>query len=179
MPEATGTKRAHLPAPSEHAPYYSRYIDLLEDRPIVEILEEQGKSTLAFLRSIPENRGQHRYEAGKWSILEVIGHVNDAERVFSHRALRFGRGDTTPLPSFEHEDYVRTAGSDARSIRDLADEFEAIRRSTLALFRSFRPEDLDRSGVAAENRVTVRALGGIIAGHERHHGRILRERYLT
>jgi len=179
MPEATGTKRAHLPAPSEHAPYYSRYIDLLEDRPIVDTLEEQGKSTLELLRSIPEQRGHHRYAPEKWSIQEVIGHVNDAERVFSHRALRFGRGDTTALPSFEHDDYVRAAASDARTIRDLADEFEAIRRSTLALFRSFRPEDLDRSGIAAENRVTVRALAGIIAGHERHHVRILRERYLA
>jgi len=179
MPEATGVKRKHLPAPSEYLAYYGRYIDLLEDRPLVELLEEQGKSTLELFRSIPEVRGSHRYAPGKWSIKEMIGHVNDGERVFSHRALRFGRGDTTPLPSFEHDDYVRTANSDARSLRDLADEFEAIRRSTLALFRSFTEEDFARSGIAAENRVTVRALAGIIAGHERHHVTILRERYLV
>jgi len=179
MPEATGTKRKHLPDPSEYAAYYGRYIDLLEDRPIPEILEEQAKTTLAFLRSIPESSGTHRYEPGKWSIKDLIGHVNDAERVFSHRALRFARADTTALPSFEHDDYVRAARSETRSLRDLIDEFEAIRRSTVALFRSFGVEELARSGIAAENRVSVRALGGIIASHERHHVRILKERYLA
>jgi len=179
MPEATGLTHTHLPGPTEYAPYYGRYIGLLEDRPLLDILAEQIRGTLELLRSLPEAKGNHRYAPDKWSVKEVVGHVIDGERVFGYRALRFGRGDTTALPGFEQDDYVRAAGFDARTLRALTDELEAVRRSTILLFQGFSAEALARSGVASENRMSVRALGSVIAGHERHHVRVLRERYLV
>jgi hypothetical protein len=179
MPETTGLTRTHLPEPTEYAPYYGKYIDLLEDRPLLDMLGEQIQGTLELLRSIPETKGGHRYAPDKWSIKEVVGHVIDAERVFGYRALRFSRGDATALPGFEQDSYVRAAGFDTRTLRALTDELEAVRRSTIFLFEGFSREAFARSGVASENRMSVRALGGVIAGHERHHVRVLRERYLV
>jgi hypothetical protein len=109
---------------------------------------------------------------------EVVGHVIDAERVFSYRALRFGRSDATQLPGFEQDDYVRAGGFAARSLRHLTDELEAVRRATVLLYEGFDEEHWSRKGIASANPVTVRSLAYIIAGHELHHVKILKERYL-
>nr|MBA3558910.1 DinB family protein [Gemmatimonadaceae bacterium] len=114
----------------------------------------------------------------KWSIKEVIGHMADTERVFCYRALRFARGDGTPLPSFDENDYVLNANFAQRTIMDLADEYDAVRRATILLFRNFSPDAFMRIGTASEREFTVRALVYIVAGHERHHLALLRERYL-
>lgn len=167
------------PAQSEHAPYYSRYVDLVPDGPIIEVLRSQAKETLELLRSIPEAKGNHAYAQGKWTIKEVFGHVVDSERVFSYRALRIGRGDATPLPGFEQDDYVPHGGFASRTLHDLADELEAVRRATLLLFEGFPRDAGARMGTASGNPVSVQALAYIIAGHERHHVKVLRERYLT
>ncbi len=167
------------PAQSEHAPYYSRYIDLVPDGPIVEVLRSQVRETMELLRSIPEAKGNHAYAPGKWTIKEVFGHVIDSERVFSYRALRIGRGDATPLPGFEQDDYVPQGGFASRTLQDLADELEVVRRATLLLFEGFPKDAWARMGTASGNPVSVQALAYIIAGHERHHVKVLRERYLT
>src|SRR4029077_5181557 len=120
----------------------------------------------------------HRYAPGKWSIKEVIGHVSDAERVFSHRALRFARGDRTRLPGFDEKAYTPAGRFDARPLPDLAAELDAVRHATIALFAGLDSEALARRGPANNKEVSVRALAYIIAGHERHHVGILRERYL-
>jgi hypothetical protein len=108
----------------------------------------------------------------------LVGHLIDAERVFAYRALRFARGDRTPLPGFEQDDYVAGGNFDARTLADLTDELEQVRRATLALLRPLDAERWRRTGTASDNEVSVRALAHIIAGHELHHLRILRERYL-
>ena len=166
------------PLTSEYAPYYDRYISRVPDGEIVATLGTQLDETLALFRSIPESRGDFRYAEGKWSIKELIGHVIDGERVFAYRALRFGRGDTTPLPGFEQDDFVRGADFNKRSLRDLTDEYEHVRRSTISLFGSFEPEAWDRRGTANDDEVSVRGIAYIVAGHERHHIEILRTRYL-
>jgi hypothetical protein len=166
------------PGRDEYAPYYDKYVSLVPAGDIVGTLERQLADTLALLRSIPEDRANSAYEPGKWSVKEVIGHVSDTERVFSHRALRFGRGDRTPLPGYEQDDYVRAAGFGARTLSSIADEFARVRAATAALFRSFDEEAWARRGTANDNEVSVRALAHILAGHELHHIKILRERYL-
>jgi len=143
------------PDATEFHPYYGRYIEKVPDGPIVDVLTSGMEETLSLLRSIPEARADHRYADGKWSIKEVVGHVIDAERVFSYRA-NFG----------------------ARTLRDLTDEYEAVRHATIELFRHFDESQLSLRGTAADNPVSVRALGYITAGHEIHHRAILRERYL-
>jgi hypothetical protein len=130
------------------------------------------------IRSIPEARGDHRYAEGKWSVKEVIGHVIDTERVFAYRALQFARGDATPLAGFEQDDYVRCGSFDKRSLSDLADEYEQVRRATISLFANLDQGAWTRRGTANKNEVSVRGLAFIVAGHERHHVEILRTRYL-
>lgn len=166
------------PESSEYAPYYEKYVSLVPDADLVETLRRQGAETLALLRSLGEGRGDHRYEPGKWSVKQLVGHVNDGERIFSYRVLAIARGDRQPLPGMDQEEYMAGVDFDARTLADLADEFEAVRNATLHLLRHLSPEAWARRGTASDNEVTVRALAYIIAGHEAHHVRVLRERYL-
>ena len=166
------------PEANEYAPYYERYVSLVPDADLVETLERQGAETVALLRGLSEEQGAHRYEPGKWSVKQLVGHVCDGERIFSYRALAFARGDSQPLPGMEQDEWMAGVDFDARTLADLADEFEALRRSTVLLFRHLSPEAWARRGTASDNEVSVRALAYILAGHEAHHIRILRERYL-
>ena len=166
------------PGKDEYAPYYEKYTSLVPEGDVVETLERQLGETLALLRSVDEGRAGSRYEPGKWSVKEVVGHILDAERIFAYRALRFARGDRTELSGFEQDGYIEAASFDARTLADLAEEYEHVRRSTLKLFGNLSDEAWLRRGTASENGVSVRALAHIIAGHELHHVRILRERYL-
>jgi hypothetical protein len=166
---------------SEAAEYYFTYIDQVALAPgedICDRLASQTDEVLKVFGSISEDRSLHRYAPDKWSLREVLGHINDAERVFTFRALWFARGFDSPLPSFDQGPAVAAAGAHARSWSSLVDEFRSIRAASLALFRSLPAEAWARSGVASGSPVTVRALAFITAGHVAHHVRILRERYL-
>ena len=165
------------PAASEYAPFYARYVDGVPDGDLPSILQAQLNQVLSFARGLSEERGGHRYAPGKWSIREVLGHMVDVERIFAYRALRIARGDATPLAGFEENAYVQAGRFDARTLADLAEEYEAVRRATLHLFRHLDDEALARSGTANGADVSVRALAWIIAGHERHHLGMLRGAY--
>jgi DinB superfamily len=173
MPELLIVK----PEEDEHAPYYGRYIDLVPDGDILGTLAGQIGVTLTELRLISDADSLMRYAPGKWSVREVVGHMIDAERIFGYRALRFARADKTPLPGFEQDDYIVAASFDARPWADLIDEFYAVRRSNLAMFRGLTPEAWLRKGIANDNPMSVRAAAYMIAGHERHHLGIIREKY--
>lgn len=166
------------PAPSEYIPYYGTYIQQVPDGDVLELLERQVDETCDLLRRVPASRWRHRYAPGKWSLAEVVGHVIDAERVFVHRALRFARGDQTPLPGFDENAWAPRSGYDARPLPDILGELRAQRLASLAFFRSLDDEAVGRTGTANNAPISVRALLWIIAGHERHHVRVLRERYL-
>lgn len=166
------------PSPSEHAPYYGRYIERVPDGEILAILESQIAETVKLLGSLPEEKTLARYAPGKWSIREVVGHMCDVERVFGYRALRFARDDATPLPGFEQEDYAREGRFDSRPMKDLLAELVAIRRASLLLFRGFSDAAWARAGTASGYVISVRSVPFILAGHERHHVGVIRERYL-
>ncbi len=167
------------PAETEHPPYFGRYITLVPEGDILEILARQRGATLDLLRGLPEATGDLRYAPGKWTVKELVGHVSDAERVFGYRALRFGRNDPTPLAGFEEDDYVRDASFNAHTLADLAAGFAAVRDSTIFLFKQMSAEASTRRGPASGAEISVRALGYIIAGHELHHLNVLRSRYLN
>jgi hypothetical protein len=167
------------PSSSEYAPFYAGYVAGVPDGDLIALLEEQGQETLALLGAISEEQSNYRYAPGKWTVREVLGHIMDGERVFSYRALTFARGDAGPLPSFDENAWAAASNAGRRTMKDLLGEYRAVRAATVALFRSFGEEELARSGVASKNPVTVRALAYIVAGHERHHLKILRERYLS
>ena len=166
------------PKADEYADYYGRYIGRVPEAPVLETLERQIAGTMELLRAVPEERGGHRYAPGKWSMKEVLGHVTDAERIFATRALCFARGEAQPLPGMEQDEYVAAAGFDRRPLAGILDELEAVRRASLALFAGLGPDDWMRRGVASGCTFTVRAMPWILAGHERHHVDVLRERYL-
>jgi hypothetical protein len=165
------------PGADEHSPYYAKYIELVPDGNLVDLLVEQQLDTLGMLRRVDDDRGVYAYAPGKWTIKEVVGHICDAERVFSYRALRFARGDATPLASFDENAYAPAGRFNDRRIGSLIDEFQSIRAATVHVFRYLDDEEMARRGVASGNPISVRALGFIIAGHERHHASLLRERY--
>jgi hypothetical protein len=167
------------PDPSEYAPYYGKYITLVGGLDVVAALEDQPRETLALLSTLSEEHGDYRYAPGKWTIKEMLGHVIDAERVFSYRALRFARNDGTPLASFEQDDYVRSGNFGDCRLADLIEEFVCVRRATVWLFRQLSLEAWMRRGVASGNPVSVRAVAYIIAGHELHHRTVLREKYIA
>jgi hypothetical protein len=165
------------PAPGDYAPYAEQYVVLVRGDDIVETLRIQLKQTATLFSGRSERDGNFRYAPDKWTVKEVVGHVADTERVFAYRAMRIARGDQTPLPGFEQEDYVRAARFGARKLADVVEEYADVRQASLALFNSLDEEAWLRHGVASENRVTVLALAYLIAGHELHHRKILEERY--
>jgi D-serine deaminase-like pyridoxal phosphate-dependent protein len=167
------------PDATEYAPFYAGYVAGVPDGDIVAVLRAGGEELASTLASIPESRGGFRYAEGKWSVREMIGHMIDAERIFAYRALRLARGDATPLPGFEQDDYVRTAGSEARTVADLAEELHAVRAATVRLFASLPDDAWTRRGVVNGREASVRALAYVTAGHAVHHLRVLRERYLA
>jgi hypothetical protein len=167
------------PDTTEAAEYYFTYISKVPDGDICAILERQQADTLALLRGISDERSLHRYAPDKWSIREVVAHLNDTERVFAFRALWFARGFDSPLPSFDQNVAVPASRADDRSCASHVDEFGAVRQATVALFRNVAPEAWGRRGIASGNPFTVRALAWISAGHVTHHAGIVRERYLS
>jgi hypothetical protein len=166
------------PHTTEAASYYFRYIDLITSDDIVPAFESQMAEMLQFLKGINEEQSLHSYEPGKWTIREVLNHVNDGERVFAGRAFWFARGFTDALPSFEQDIAVEMAHANNTSWAELVEEFKNVRLATISFFKSLPHEAWDRTGVASDNPVSVRALAYIIAGHVTHHMNVLREKYL-
>ena len=174
---STATARLR-PQPGEYSPYHDNYISLVKDNDALAALEDQRRQMVLLLSGRTEADGDLRYAPDKWSLKEVLGHINDTERIMSYRALRISRGDQTPIEGFEQDDYVRIAPFARRSLADLIEDYIAVRRATISLFRNLEEPAWTRRGVANKNEVTVRALAFIIAGHELHHRRIIEEKYL-
>ncbi len=166
------------PQPGEYAPYYDRYISLVPGNDVLAALEDQRRQMILLLSGLTEADGDLRYAPDKWSLKEVLGHINDTERIMSYRALRIARGDATPIEGFEQDDYVRIAPFADRPLADLIEDYIAVRRATVSLLRNLDEPAWTRCGVANKNEISVRALAYIIAGHELHHRRIIEEKYL-
>lgn len=164
------------PAPDEFAPYYGRYIDLVKDD-ILGALRENGEETRRLLASLPDTKADFRYAPEKWSVKEVVGHMTDAERIFTYRALRFARADETPLPGFDENSFVEESRFSQRSLSNLLDEFGTVRAASIAFFENLDEAAWNQAGVANDVRMSVRAIAFAIAGHELHHRKILVERY--
>jgi hypothetical protein len=160
-------------------PFYKNYVKQIDEPDMLQALRISGHRMQELVHSIPDNKADFAYAPGKWTVRELLCHLMDAERIFSYRALRFGRNDKTPLPGFEENDYAPQANAAGRSLQKIASEMVHLRASTIDLFESFTPEMLTRKGTASKSELSVIALGFIIPGHETHHRKILQERYLT
>lgn len=163
---------------NEYSVFNATYINAIENIELIEELEISLHDFIKFVQNIPMDKFDYRYAEGKWTIKDIIQHIIDAERIFCYRALRISRNDKTPLPGFEENSYVENTDANKRSIQDLLSEFSAVRQSNLLLFKSFTNEQLTRMGTASENPISVRAIGFIILGHQKHHQKVFQERYL-
>jgi hypothetical protein len=167
------------PAPGEYAPFHAGYVAMVPDGDVLATLKTQHAETVRLLARLGESKSRYRYAPGKWSIREVVGHLIDAERVFTYRALTFARADKTPLPGFDENMWASASNADSRTLKSLLEELKALRWATLTLFRGFTAEQLARVGIASGHPVSVRGLVYVTTGHELHHAKILRERYLA
>lgn len=166
------------PAPTEYAPYYAKYIQLVPDGDLLGMMAAQARDYERLLTPLSDEQADFRYAPDKWSIKETLGHVIDAERIFTYRILRFARADQTPLSGFEQDDYVRASNAVTRKLSDLLDEFASVRKSTITLLHSLDDKAWLRRGVASGKEISVLALAFIVAGHALHHQRIFEEKYL-
>lgn len=163
---------------NEYNPYYKHYILALGEVDLFEILTASSEELLETIKDLSEEKMVFRYDEGKWSIKELLQHLIDTERIMSYRALRFSRNDATELQGFDENWYVEYSNGNERKSTDLLEEFICTRRASISLFKSFSDEMLVLSGTANGSDMTVRALGFIIAGHQLHHLKIIKERYL-
>ncbi|MBE0423260.1 MAG: DinB family protein [Lutibacter sp.] len=163
---------------NEYNPHYKTYISALGNVDLIEILLASSEELLKTINDLSEEKMVFRYEEGKWSIKELLQHLIDTERIMSYRALRFSRNDATELQGFDENWYVENSNGNHRNSDDLMEEFTCTRRASISLFKSFTDEMLQLSGTANGSDMTVRALGFIIAGHQMHHLKVIKERYL-
>ena len=166
------------PQPGMFKPFSAAYIGLVDDNISIDALPSEFDDMKSFLLSIPEEKWSYRYAEGKWTLKEMLAHMIDTERIFSYRALRMARNDSMPLPGFEQDDYVPFSNAESRSYQGLIEEFEAVRRSTYLLFRSFDDSVWDRYTLAGNHPVSVRTMLYLVIGHAKHHVKIIREKYL-
>ncbi len=169
--------RIDRPAAGEYAPYFGRYISRVPEDDVLPVLERQRTELPAVFAGVTEDRGGFRYAPDKWSVRELLGHVIDTERIFAYRALCIARGETTPLPGFEQDDYVAHAGHDRWTLAELLEDFDRVRRSDLAMLSHLDEAAVRRLGTASGNPMSVRAIAYILAGHARHHLGVLADRY--
>jgi uncharacterized damage-inducible protein DinB len=164
---------------SEYNPYYKPYIDAVnKDLGIVEGLKQNLDDVVSFYSNIPKEKHSYAYAEGIWTIKDVLLHIIDTERIFAYRALRIARQDGTPLAGFEQDDYVVHANAEKRTMESLLEEYRTVRQATITLFSSYDTDTLLFIGEASGFPVSVRAIGCIIMGHENHHLKIIKERYL-
>lgn len=164
------------PQDTEFAPFYAGYVGKVPAQGPTALLNDQ-LAAFGAIRSLSENEANHRYAEGKWSVKELVGHVADAERVFSYRLLRIARADATPLAGFDENAWAKTAPHGDRRLADIAGELIAVRRATIALVASLDEAALSRTALANNKEVSARAICWIIPGHAQHHLDVLRERY--
>lgn len=169
--------RTQRPTTAEAADYYFTYIGKVPDGDVLEQLANQIVETQALLGTVGEERAGYRYEPGKWSIKQVVGHLADTERVFAYRALSFSRGDQGPIPGMDQDRWIEGGRFDELSLASIVEDLVAIRGSTLTLFRGFSEEQWNRTGTASDLPFQAGAIAWIIAGHELHHRGVLETLY--
>lgn len=162
---------------SEYAPYYIEYTEHVAQGTLEEVLRADWKELESLFANLAEEKSLYRYDDDKWSIKEMLVHCMDTEVIFNARALMFARGEQQPIPGYDHESYVRQSGADGRSLDEIKDTWNNLRKMTISLFSTFSDEELQRVGNANGNKMSVRSLIYIIPGHVLHHLGVIREKY--
>ncbi|WP_153800302.1 DinB family protein [Foetidibacter luteolus] len=167
------------PSATDHAPYFQRYINLVQGDNITEAKYNHSAPLAAFYDTLPDDKADYAYAPGKWTVKEVLQHVIDTERIFSYRMLRIARNDKTPLPGFDENDFANNAGAALRTLASLKEEFKAVRHATDLLISSLTEEQLMHTGTSNNDSTKANSVAFMVYGHLLHHQRILEERYLA
>jgi uncharacterized damage-inducible protein DinB len=162
----------------QHPEYFDRYISLLPDTDVFELLDQQPQVLYGMVNNLSEEEAGQAYAPGKWTLKELLGHMIDTDRIFAYRCLCISRHETQSLPGFDENAYVQHANFNSRTLAGLLEEYDLARKSHLALFRAMNEEMLNRTGMANNQPVTAKAFIVIMAGHELHHLNIIKERYM-
>ena len=171
-------KNVLKPSADSYPAYFEKYINLVKSENVFEEFYSEHMETVDLLTSVDEETLQFRYEEGKWNIREVLQHMIDCERIFNYRALRISRGDQSPQPGFDQQQFVLESNASKRDINDMVRELSVVRAATVELFKSFTDEMLDRKGISNNHEISVRAILFITLGHEIHHRNVIDEKYL-
>lgn len=163
---------------NEYPVYCETYFKAAGEVVLIEELEICLHDFIRFVQNLPMDKFDYRYAEGKWTIKEIIQHIIDTERILAYRALRISRNDSTPLPGFDENTYAVNTPANTRSLQDLLTELSAVRHSNLLLFKSFSEEQLLSKGIASDQPISVRAIGFMIIGHQKHHQNVFLEKYL-
>lgn len=164
---------------NEFQKYIQRYLDLLPSENWIEELKNSAHQTLKIYNEISEKESNFAYAEGKWSVKTLLEHLIDAERIFLYRALRFSRNDKTELAGWDEEEFAKNYFLEEKSLKNLIEEFDYLRQSTIIFFENLHPSVLQNKGIANKNEISVETLGKLISGHNFHHLNIIRERYLS
>ncbi|MFD2562543.1 DinB family protein [Aquimarina rubra] len=164
--------------PEEYNPYYGVYIDKAESSNVVDGLKLDKHKFIEFVNSIPDEKLTYSYGEGKWTVAEVLQHIIDTERVFAYRALRFARKDKSPLMGFDQDEYVPNSNANNYTKKEFIEDFEAVRNSSITLFKGFTEDMLTQIGEASGSPMSARAAGYILSGHQKHHLDVIENRYL-
>lgn len=165
------------PQPNEYPVWAETYIKHVNED-VLQVLESQALEFADFINNLIEI-ADYAYAPGKWTIKQLIGHMIDTERILTYRVICFARGEKTPLPGFEEDDYVANAHFSDRSLLSFSEEFSLLRRSNMYLFKSLQEHELNMMGNASNRDITVRAMLFVLAGHVIHHTNVIKERYLA
>ncbi len=164
---------------SEYNPYYAPFVKKIkEDISLVNALITGKEEISTFFATIPDNKLNFRYEEGKWTPKEVLMHIIDTERIFSYRALRFARKDKVDLLGFDQNEFIPPSNANQRNMDSLIEEYKAVRGATIALYENMDDTMLKEVGMGSGSPMSVRALGFITLGHEKHHVSLIEDRYL-
>jgi hypothetical protein len=157
---------------------FDNYVRSNKETELVPALKDSLKQFRKLFKTISSKQSNTTYAEGKWTLKELLQHVIDAERVFVYRAVRFARKDSTPLPPFEENDWAANSMVSHRKWKEMIDEFEMLRKSSIAFFESLNDEQLNQVGTASGKEINVVGLGFVTAGHSIHHCKIIKERYI-
>jgi uncharacterized damage-inducible protein DinB len=158
--------------------YFSYYIEQVDNQNVIDALTVNKEVVINLFNNMSEEQKNYRYDVGKWSPHEILGHLTDTERIFGFRALCIARGEKQSLPGFDENEYAEGAKFSEVNFESLLEQYRLVREGSLALFKSFSEEATSQIGSANGNAVSARALVWMIAGHEIHHLKVLKEKYL-
>jgi hypothetical protein len=164
--------------PSEYNSYYQKYIDLVSDAPLLQVLQIGQLETETYFKNLSPIKWRYRYQENKWTPKDILQHIIDTERVFAYRALYFARVENANLKGFDENIFAETALANNKTPETLLQEYTAVRNASISLFQGFNALQLKHRGVANDSTMSVAAVGFIICGHEIHHCNIINERYL-